>query len=448
MFPLRNPDDVTDLNWLFLDLNSYFASVEQQAQPALRGRPVIVTPVDSPYTSAIAASYEAKAMGIGTGISVREARQRCPDIAVVLARHDVYVEYHHRIIHEIEQHLHVTKVCSIDEVACLLLGPERIPDNAVKLALAVQKGIMRNVGQCLTSSVGIAPSKLLAKTASDMKKPNGLTVLTRDALPGPLLTLKLTDIAGIASGIERRLNRCGIHTVEAFWNLSPNRARAVWGSIEGERFWYALHGIDPPDIITKRGSISHSHVLAPELRPPAMAHQVARRLVAKAAARMRQTGYRTAGLSVSTRSETRQSWGNDCCFTATDNTFALLRSLDQLWSERPGTISQDPIKKVGIVLCRLTPTSDDMPDLFGHIQEVQTDAVRDADKQGNNAGQTQKPDNAKATKREHALSLALDRINQRFGKDSILVGPSAKLPDFVGAKIAFNRIPEQKDFLN
>jgi DNA polymerase IV len=433
VFPAPKTEDITDLNWLFLDLNSYFASVEQQAQPALRGRPVIVTPVDSPYTSAIAASYEAKAMGIGTGISVREAKQRCPDIAIVLARHDVYVDYHHRIIHEIEQHLHVTKVCSIDEVACVLLGPERLPDNAVQLALAVQKGIMRNVGQCLTSSVGIASSRLLAKTASDMKKPNGLTVITRDSLPGPLLRLKLTDIAGIASGIERRLNHCGIHTVEAFWNLSPNRARAVWGSIEGERFWYGLHGIDPPDIITKRGSISHSHVLAPDLRPPAMAHQVARRLVVKAASRMRQTGYRTAGLSLSTRSETRMSWGSDCCFPITDNTFALLRHLDHLWSERPRMSADEPIKKVGIVLHKLTLIGSETPDLFAQDTETR---------------ENEKRDNPKMNKKEQALSAALDRLNQRFGKDSVLIGPSAKLPNYVGAKIAFNRIPEPKDFLN
>jgi DNA polymerase IV len=417
-------DDAAGLRWLFLDLNSYFASVEQQANPALRGRPVIVIPVDSPFTSAIAASYEAKALGIRTGTSVLEAREKCPDVRVVLARHDTYVDYHHRIIREIESHLHVTKVCSIDEVACALMGGERRISNAIELAAAVQRGILRNVGECLTSSVGLAPSRLLAKTASDMKKPRGLTLLALNGLPGPLLDLKLTDIAGIARGIERRLASCGIHTVEAFWNLSPGRARAVWGSIEGERFWYGLHGIDPPEIETQRGSISHSHVLAPELRPPAMAWQVARQLLVKAAARMRHIGYRASALSLGLRLETRESWGDDTLFPATDNTFALLRYLDRLWSGRPVDFAASPIKKVGVVLQRLMPLNGDMQDLFEEELAQQEDH------------------------RELALSKAMDRLNQRYGRGTVLIGPPNRMPQFVGAKIAFNRIPERQDFRN
>jgi DNA polymerase IV len=396
-------DDAAGLRWLFLDLNSYFASVEQQANPALRGRPVIVIPVDSPFTSAIAASYEARALGIRTGTSVLEARDKCPDIRVVLARHDTYVDYHHRIIREIESHLHVTKVCSIDEVACALMGGERRISNAIELAAAVQRGILRNVGECLTSSVGLAPSRLLAKTASDMKKPRGLTLLALNGLPGPLLDLKLTDIAGIARGIERRLASCGIHTVEAFWNLSPGRARTVWGSIEGERFWYGLHGIDPPEIETQRGSISHSHVLA---------------------ARLRQAGYKTSALSLGLRLETRVSWGEDMLFPATDNTFALLRHLERLWSGRPVDFAASPIKKVGVVLQKLTPLHGEMQDLFDEEMAQKED------------------------QRELALSKAMDRLNQRYGRGTVLIGPPNRMPQFVGAKIAFNRIPERQDFSN
>ena len=109
------------LRWLFLDLNSYFASVEQQLQPELRGKPVIVAPVGSDTTVAIAASYEAKRYGINTGTPVWEAKQKCPDLLITPARHERYVEFHDAIVAEIWKHVPVDKVCSIDEVACRLL---------------------------------------------------------------------------------------------------------------------------------------------------------------------------------------------------------------------------------------------------------------------------------------------------------------------------------------
>ncbi|MGZ3299053.1 MAG: Y-family DNA polymerase, partial [Asticcacaulis sp.] len=199
--------DGGDLNWLYLDMNSYFASVEQQEDPRLRRRPVIVVPVMSDYTCAIAASAEAKALGIKTGTQVREAKIKCPGIAIVEARPDRYVAVHDRILTQVDRVIPVDRVCSIDEVACRLMGPQRMEAAARALGHRIQRLILENVGECLTASIGIAPSKLLAKTAADMKKPLGLTVLRADALPGPLLDLKLDDFAGIGPAMSRRLDK-------------------------------------------------------------------------------------------------------------------------------------------------------------------------------------------------------------------------------------------------
>ena len=127
------------LRWLYLDLNSYFASVEQQLDPALRGRPVVVAPVNTDATSAIAASYEAKAYGIKTGTKIYEARALCRDLIVVPGRHEDYVRYHHMIIAEVGRHVPVTAVCSIDEVACRLMDNEN--GVAEVTALAARIGI-------------------------------------------------------------------------------------------------------------------------------------------------------------------------------------------------------------------------------------------------------------------------------------------------------------------
>src|SRR5208337_4195962 len=110
------------LNWLFVDLNSYFASVEQEVRPELRGRPVAVVPMMADTTCCIAASYQAKAHGVKTGTLVGEARRICPGLQLVEARHELYVEYHHRIVAAVEQCVPVTAVLSIDEMGCRLLG--------------------------------------------------------------------------------------------------------------------------------------------------------------------------------------------------------------------------------------------------------------------------------------------------------------------------------------
>jgi DNA polymerase IV len=164
-----------NLSVLFIDFNSYFASVEQEMQPHLRGRPVAVVPVMTDWTCAIAASYEAKAYGVKTGTNIREAKQMCPGLVCVPARHDAYVHFHHRLKAEIDQHVPILQVESIDEMSCELYGKYREEGEAVKLAARLQAAIRQNVGECLGSSIGLSTNRFLAKVASDMKKPNGIT---------------------------------------------------------------------------------------------------------------------------------------------------------------------------------------------------------------------------------------------------------------------------------
>jgi DNA polymerase-4 len=128
------------VNWLFLDLNSYFASVEQEVRPELRGQPVGVVPVVTDSTVCIAASYEAKAYGVKTGTGVKDAKQMCPAIQLVEARHELYVQYHHRIVEVVESCVPVTIVASIDEMACQLMGRERPAFNAMQLAAKIKIG--------------------------------------------------------------------------------------------------------------------------------------------------------------------------------------------------------------------------------------------------------------------------------------------------------------------
>ncbi|MDE3199587.1 MAG: DNA polymerase, partial [Acidobacteriota bacterium] len=150
------PADHNLLNWLFVDLNSYFASVEQQVRPNLRNRPIGVVPMLADTTVCIAASYEAKAYGVKTGTVVADARRLCPGIEFVEARHEIYVEYHHRVIEAVESCLPVSAVLSIDEMACRLLGRERPLLAALELGRLVKARIRERAGSQLRSSVGLA----------------------------------------------------------------------------------------------------------------------------------------------------------------------------------------------------------------------------------------------------------------------------------------------------
>ena len=123
------------LRWLYVDFNSYFASVEQQLAPRLRGKPIAVVPVETDSTCAIAASYEAKAFGIKTGTPIYEAKKMCPNLICVLAGHEQYVDFHDRILDEIDHHIPVTAVCSIDEMACKLMKNEMSPERVALLVL-------------------------------------------------------------------------------------------------------------------------------------------------------------------------------------------------------------------------------------------------------------------------------------------------------------------------
>src|SRR6201994_513746 len=174
------------LRWLYVDFNSYFASVEQQLRPELRGKPIAVVPVETDATCAIAASYEAKAFGIKTGTPIWEAKKICPGIICVLAQHERYVDYHHRILEEVDKHIPVTAVCSIDEVACRLMDNEIAPERSMEIACSIKHGLAANVGEYVKCSIGIAPNRYLAKVATDLQKPDGLTFITGQDLPEKL----------------------------------------------------------------------------------------------------------------------------------------------------------------------------------------------------------------------------------------------------------------------
>ncbi len=416
-----------DLRWLYVDFNSYFASVEQQLDPALRGRPVAVVPVATDSTCAIAASYEAKAFGVKTGTPIYEAKKMCPGIVCVLAQHGRYVEFHERLLDEIDRHIPVAKVCSIDEMACSLMENERPPERARAIAQSIKAGIAANVGEYIKCSIGIAPSKYLAKVATDLQKPDGLTILMPQDLPHRLMALGLRDLPGIGRNIERRLNDAGIHDMTGLLKLQPKHMRALWGSLWGEKMWYYLRGYDVPDEETSRSTVGHSHVLAPDMRPPARAYTIARRLTMKAAARLRRLQYHAGKFSLSIRIEDGPRTGLEACCLPSQDSFVFLALLEELWCALMRETGKRRIKKINVLLHGLIPDKslNGQPDLFAAAAPEGT-----------------------AKMKNEKISRAMDALNQKFGRDTILLGMTGnQLSAATGTKIAFTRIPDREEFL-
>jgi DNA polymerase IV len=398
------------LRWLVLDLNSFFASCEQQENSELRGRPIIIVPTMAETTCAIAASYPAKALGIKTGTLVHEARRLCPDVKLVQARHKLYVEYHHRILAAINKHMPVEDVMSIDEVACSLDRVQQEPAVAQKLAQNIKREIQSQVGECLTSSVGIAANKLLAKLASNMQKPDGLVILPTEKLPRAILHLKLRDIPGIGPNMAERLQRAGITDIAALWKTDAVRLRLIWGGLAGAKMHRLLHGEDIVSAKQSRSSISHQHVLAPNDRSLEGAAPIVRQLLVRAAQRLRDDGFYCRRLIVEVKWFGRggDSWTEKSGFSETQDTGVLLHVLQDIWKQVPNL---KPLR-VGVALTGLAAQEAHQADLFD------------------------KPRNAR-------LIRAIDLVNEKFGKGALVYGDAAPRQS---SKIAFQRVPKVEEF--
>lgn len=417
-----------DLRVLYLDLNSFFASVEQQENPYLMGKPVAVVPSMTDYTCAIAASYEAKAYGVKTGTLIHEAKRLCPHLKIVLARHDIYRDYHDKVVAAMNAHLFVDPVRdahSIDEFAARLIGSEQKLENATAIARGIKATMARDIGEGVKCSIGLAPNTFLSKTASDMQKPDGLVALRPQDLPGPLFDLKLQDLCGIGLNMARRFHHAGVTSVRQLWEMSPKQARKIWGGVGGERFWYSLHGMEIDALPTRPCMVGHSRVLDPVMRPPGVAYSMAQRLTVKAATRLRRQGHYAANFSLSVRTTDGERWYGQTDFAAARDNFTFLEALRTLWAVMLAELQPMRLKKVSVVCGHLTQETVMTGDLF----QVSDPSVR------------------KRRQVREDLSVAMDVLNRKHGRDTVHIGalPTAE-SGYVGTKIAFSRIPDREEF--
>lgn len=226
---------------MYVDMNSYFASCEQQVQPRLRGKAIGVCPYSGPNAVVIAASTEAKKYGIKTGMALSECRRLCTDFEIVPARPVLYRKVHIQIMDILHFYCKDVIPKSIDEAIVNLTSYRYIYKDVIALANNIKHDIQQKIGEYITCSIGISGNAFLAKLATEVQKPNGLVHITPQNLNGYLAGMKLTDLPGIARANEKRLNHAGIYTPLDMKNAPESLLRKAFGGVVGNYWYCRLH---------------------------------------------------------------------------------------------------------------------------------------------------------------------------------------------------------------
>ena len=284
---------------MHLDLNSCFASVEQQANPKLRGKPIAVAAYTTPRGCIIAPSVEAKERGVTVGMRVRDGKLLCPDLIVVSPDPPKYRNIHIRLRNVLETYTdHITPK-SIDEFVLDLEGYPSYAKGMRVVAQEMKDRIKREVGDWLRISVGIGPNRFLAKTAAGLHKPDGLDMIDKNNVKEMYKRLPLMKLCGIKANNVARLNRFGIFTTMDFYQAPIWKLKAAFASIVGYYWYVRLHGWEIDDVAFDRGSFGNSYALPDMRETPEELSPILTKLCEKAASRMRRHGYRARGIHVS-----------------------------------------------------------------------------------------------------------------------------------------------------
>lgn len=395
---------MTQMRSLYIDMNSFFASVEQQEDPSLRGKPLGITAINAESGACVAASYEAKAFGVRTGTRVYEARRMCPGIIFRPSRHRLYVRVNQQIAEVVDELAELEAVRSVDEFQVALGGQTAELAAALELGRQIKAAIRSRVGSELRCSIGIGPNHLLAKIAGKLEKPDGLQWLSAENMPDRLAHLQLDDLPGISHGIKARLARARIWGIPELYALDPRHARMIWGSVEGERFVRALQGMNIPLLPTERNGYGNSKVLAPEFRPPREAKLVGRWLLEKAVARMRRDGYCARRVSLFIRRSDGSGWSGKQSCSASQDTRLFLVIFETLWG-RAQLTPNTSLLSVGVHLGDILALAERSGELFLPLEPGQKN-------------------------RDEKLAQAVDHLNRRYGQRVVTFGLQQDHPGF------------------
>lgn len=392
---------------MHVDLNSAFATTEQQAHPSLRGKPVGVTNRLSKYCCVIAASYEAKTKGIKVGMRLDEAKVLAPDLIMLETDPPKYHHMYQKIAHIMKDYSPYVQMKSIDEGIIDFHGTRRYINSKPleAIGLEIKQRVKRELGSWMRINVGIGPNRFLAKTAAGLHKPDGLDIIDHRNLRKVYKELELTDLTGIAKHYEARLNAAGIFTPLEFLYASPDvLRRLVFHSVVGEDWHRRLRGYEVDDIITKLGNVGRQFVLDERSNKNAVILPRFQYLCETTGKKLRYNGVDARGILVWATFQTGDSWYQRKMFKSTFFTDKeIYRRALFLFNQRPKHLV---VTSMGITCYQLTPTTRSQLSLFERVNQ------------------------------EEWLTTAIDEINTQYG-DFMVTSANALL----GKKRVKQKIP-------
>lgn len=344
---------------LHVDMDAFFASVEQKDRPWLEGKPMVVGGDPEKRRGVVtAASYAARQYGVRAGMPLATARRMCPHAVFLLGSYEGKYEYVASQLREIfRQFTPAVEPCSIDEAFLDITGCERLFGSAGELAAKLKRRIRNELG--LSCSVGIAPNKLLAKLASDLNKPDGLTIIAPDRMEKTLETLKVSKLCGIGDKTAKVLSRLGIYTLGELASYPPDVLRGKFGKC-GEWLHLAAQGIDHTPVFSEfpaEKSMSHERTLARDIGEPEEIRAILLALSAMVARRLRERGLRGRTVTVKIRfSDFVTITRSETLFRPTDSEHDILKVAGALASGiGPGVVR---IRLLGVSMSHLTEAQE------------------------------------------------------------------------------------------
>lgn len=409
---------------MHVDLNSCFATVEQQANPLFRGKPLVVAAYTTNNGCILAASKEAKRIGIKTGMSVREGFEKCRTLIVLPPDPGKYRVVNHQLTALLGSYTDALSVQSIDEMVLSLAdtpalfrhmkAAKSVIPAMVEIAKEMKQRIKNEIGEWLTVSVGIAPNRYLAKVASGLQKPDGLVWITRENIEEIFAKLELEDLCGIKEGNATRLRRGGVYSPSAMLSVSPDVLGHAFHSIVGYYWWRRLHGwedgsmyktFDQPEAEQK--SFGQSYALPKGYTPndPKL-WQILSQLVMKMGRRLRKDGYTATGIGISLLFRDNTYWHTQEKLTV--SVFADIDFYNRMRCMLRGAPDR-PVRILAIVCYQLEHNIYDQMSLL--------------------------PEENK----KRNLTVAIDKVQERFGDFVITPGRMMGMPQRVLDRIAFGK---------
>jgi len=394
---------------MHIDLNSCFATVEQQARPLLRGQPLGITNRISPHCCVIAASYEAKTRGVKVGMRLDEARQLIPELIMIETDPPKYHWVYQNLMRIMLSYSPAVTMKSVDEGVIDFHGTRsNINQRSLSdIGHEIKKRLKDDLGCWMRCNIGIAPNRFLAKLAASLRKPDGLDIIDHTNLRQTLSGLKLTDLNGIAERNQARLNAQGIMTPLQFLDAPSNLLRRqVFRSICGEDWYQRLRGHEIDDYDSGVTRMVGRQFVLDDMQPT---DQVVRSRLAylceTTGVKLRYRGLCAQGIMVHVKYASGDAWYERKMFKTTFFSNAeVYRRATLLFNKRPRDAYE---REIGVTCYNLSPSNISQISL---LEEVN---------------------------REVWLTQAVDTINERYGEFTITSLNSAISKDIVTQKVPF-----------